>query len=119
MFMPCSVCLVSHGVQRGLKPLRGCQRVREGALEGDADVGLLVVVDAHADCGCGPSQRGGLVRGTSHVELDDDLVLVRDVSLATLKAESELVEALVDECPQSFELNFTANSARAFVSGNV
>ena len=119
MFMPCSVCLVSHGVQRGLKPLRRSQCIREGALEGDADVGLLVVIDAHADCSCCPSQLGRLVGGTSHVELDDDLVLVRDVSLATLKAESVLVEALVDEGSQSFELNFTANSARAFVCGNV
>ena len=54
--------------------------------------------------------------GASHEELDHDLVLVRDVSFATLKAESELVEALVDESSQTFELNFTSYSARAFVS---
>ena len=119
MFMPCSACLVSHGIQRGLKPLRRSQCVRKGALEGDADVGLLVVIDAHADCGCGPSHLGGLVRGASHEELDDDLVLVRDVSLATLKTESELVESLADESAETFELNFAADSARALVGGNV
>ena len=63
-WMSKSESLVSHDDQRGLKPLRRSQCIREDALEGDADVGLLVVVDAHADCGFGPSYPGGHFMGS-------------------------------------------------------
>ena len=79
-----AACLVSHGVQLWLEPLCRRQCIREGALEGDADVGLLFGIEAHVDCGCGPSDLGELVRRGTHEELDDDLALVRDVSLAAL-----------------------------------